>query len=259
MTVSLRDVPGAPEQGMHRQFLGLAAEDLRLLGRLHDSEMEPALLAELRRAPFAERLVLGPVDEPGNAAFALFDGALASPECDGAADHMDELAADFAAIYLNSTYQVSPLESTWVDPEGLILQDAMFEIRRWFHHYGVTAPDWRKRSDDHLCYQLEFIAFLLTHEAEHAPKDAAAFIDHHILRWIEPFAARVAQRCQTQFYAGLALVTATVIQRLRVALVEVAGMPMIELEPIEEEKRRRRDEAQKQASERYIPGTAPSW
>jgi TorA maturation chaperone TorD len=65
------------------------------------------------------------------------------------------------------------------------------------------------------CMQLLFIAHLLTHEVPHAPKDAAAFIDHHILRWIEPFSARVAQRCNTQFYAGLALVTAVVLKRLR--------------------------------------------
>lgn len=259
MNVRPRDLPDLPERSEHRMFLDLAAEDLRLLAHLHDREVTADLLAELRRAPFIERMALRPLDEAGRTAFDIFDGALHAPECDGSRANMDVLAADFAAIYLNHTFSVSPVESVWVDPEGLILQDAMFEIRRWYHHYGVAASDWRKRSDDHLVYQLEFIAHLLTHEVAHAPKDAAAFIDHHILRWIEPFSARVAQRCNTQFYAGLALVTATTLKVLREALVEVAGMPLIELEPIEEEKRRRRDAAQKEASERFIPGAAPSW
>jgi len=239
-------------------FLRLAAEDLRILALLHDRELTPELLEELRRGPFSDRLVLGPVDEAGRSAFAIFDAALHSDECDGTPARMDALHADFAAIYLNHTYQVSPLESVWVDPEGLVLQDAMFEIRRWYHHYGVEAEDWRKRADDHLVLQLQFIAHLLTHAEAHAPKDAAAFIDHHILRWIEPFAVRVAQRCACQFYAGLALVTATVLHRLRGVLVELVGMPLIELEPIEEEKRRRREKAAEDA-QRFVPGVAPSW
>ncbi|HRK23698.1 MAG TPA: molecular chaperone TorD family protein [Beijerinckiaceae bacterium] len=259
MNIGLRDHPGQPGGNDHREILGLMAEDLLLLAALHDREVSAPLLGELRRGPLAERLFLGPGDAAGESAFAVFDAALASDECDGTSQHMDELAADFAAIYLNNSYSLSPLESTWVDPEGLIMQEAMFEIRRWYHHYGVAAGDWRKRPDDHLVHQLEFIAHLLTHPVEHAPKDAAAFIDHHILRWIEPFSMRVAQRCEKQFYAGLALVTAAVLHRLRDVLVDVADMPLIELEPIEEEKRRRREEAQKQASERYLPGAAPSW
>lgn len=249
---------GVPETGGYQEFLALAADDLRILALLHDRELTPELLGELRGRPFGEQVMLGPEDDTGRAAFAVLDAALASEECDGSPAQMDVLHADYAAIYLNHTYQVSPNESVWVDPEGLVLQDAMFEIRRWYHHYGMQAEDWRKRSDDHLVLQLQFTAHLLVHPEAHGPKDAAAFIDHHILRWIEPFSARVAQRCSTQFYAGLALVTAVVLKRLRSALVEVAGMPLIELEPIEEEKRRRRDKAAAEA-QRFVPGAAPSW
>lgn len=249
---------GEPETGGYQEFLALAADDLRILASLHDRELTPELLAELRRQPFADQVLLGPETEAGRAAFAILDAALASEECDGSPARMDALHADYAAIYLNHTYQVSPLESVWVDPEGLVLQEAMFEIRRWYTHYGMQAEDWRKRADDHLVLQLLFTAHLLTHPEPHAPKDAAAFIDHHVLRWIEPFSARVAQRCATQFYAGLGLVTVVVLKRLRSALVEAAGMPLIELEPIEEEKRRRREKAAEEA-QRFIPGVAPSW
>lgn len=248
-----------PGRGEDRMFLDLAAGDLVLLARLHERELTGDLLAELRKRPFAAQMALAPDDEEGRAAFAVLDAALASEECDGSPAAMDRLAADFAAIYLNHTWSVSPCESVWVDPEGLVLQEAMFEIRRWYHHYGLAAANWRMMSDDHLVQQLRFIAHLLAHEIDHAPKDAAAFADHHVLRWVEPFAARVAQRCQTQFYAGLALVTAVTLKRLRRLLVAVAGMPLIELEPIEEEKQRRREDAAKRASEAYFPGAAPSW
>ncbi len=248
-----------PEQDEHRLILDLAAGDLTLLARLNERELTVDLLAELRRQPFASRLALGPDSDAGRAAFAILDDALGSDECDGSPAAMDRLHADFAAIYLNHTYSVSPCESVWVDPEGLVLQEAMFEIRRWYNHYGLAAANWRIMSDDHLVQQLRFVAHLISDDVAHAPKDAAAFLDHHILRWVEPFAARTAQRCQTQFYAGLVLVTAATVHRLRRMLAEVAGMPLIEPEPIEEEKRRRREDAAKRASEAYFPGAAPSW
>jgi putative dimethyl sulfoxide reductase chaperone len=241
-----------------KQVLLDAGMDLRLLACLHDRELSPELLAELRKAPAADHFALKPDDAAGHSAFAIFDGALHSPECDGSPATLDRLHADYAAIYLNHTYSVSPLECVWLDPEGLVLQEPMFEIRRWYTHYGLEVRNWRSRSDDHLVFQLEFIAHLVSHALEHGPKDAAAFMDHHLLRWIEPFSARVAQRCTTQFYAGLALVTAVILKRLRLVLVELAGMPLVEVEPIEEEKQRLRAKAQEAAS-RFVPGLAPSW
>ena len=239
-------------------FCSFAADDLRLLAHLHDRELTPEILAELRSAPIAARLSLQPDSDEAVAAFAVLDAALASLECDGDPRRMDLLAADYAAIYLNHAFSVSPTEGVWVEPEGLDRQEPMFEVRRWYTHYGMQAPDWRKRPDDHLVLQLQFIAHLLTIETEGGRKDAAAFMDHHVLRWIDHFAARVARRCDTEFYAGLTLVTATVLKALRQGLVVHAGMPLIEMEPIEEEKRRRRDAAQESAA-RFIPGAAPSW
>lgn len=241
-----------------RLLLQAAAEDLLLLASLNDREITPEFLAELRRSSLAECLSLQSNDDAGHAAFAVFAAALASPECDGSPETLALLHADFAAIYLNHTFSVSPVECVWLDPQGLILQEPMFEIRRWYDHYGLRVPNWRIRSDDHLVHQLEFVAHLLACDLDHAPKDAAAFMDHHVLRWIEPFSARVAQRCNTQFYAGLVLVTAVVLKQLRQQLVDLAGMPLVEVEPIEEEKQRRRAKAQQEAA-RFLPGVAPSW
>lgn len=239
-------------------LLASYAEDLRLLALLHAKEIPVGLLDALREAKFPHCLALPPLDAAGRDARALLFSALSGPE--GARDQqaLDALHADFAAIYLNNSYSVSPAECVWLDPEGLVMQEPMFEVRRWYEHYNLAARDWRTLSDDHLVPQLEFIAHLLTFPEAHGPKDAAAFMDHHVLRWIEPFSARIAQRCHTQFYAGLALVTACTLKSLRRQLVMLAGMPEIELEPIEEERQRRRAKAQAEAS-RFVPGAAPSW
>lgn len=234
------------------------ADDLRLFARLHGAELTADLLHALQASGFPDVLILQDDTSAGDDARALMSEALDEFSQDGLTETLDALHADFAAIYLNHSYEVSPLECVWLDPEGLILQEPTFEIRRWYAHYGLQAPNWRRQADDHLAHQLEFIAHLLAHPLEHGPKDAAAFMDHHVLRWIEPFAARVASRCQTRFYAALAILTAILLRRLREELERLAGMPCIELEPIEEERRRRRDEAQQQAA-RFVPGTGPSW
>jgi TorA maturation chaperone TorD len=240
------------------EILAAFAEDLTLLARLHARELTPELLAALRNARFPHCLALDATDEESRNAFQVMNDALQGEE--GAADgaQFDLLLADYAAIYCNHTYSVSPCECVWLDPEGLVMQEPMFEVRRWYDHYHMQARDWRVHSDDHLVLQLEFIAHLLNHPLEHGPKDAAAFMDHHVLRWIEHFAARVARRCHTAFYAGLALVTAVALKRLRRELVDLAGMPEIELLPIEEEQQRRRAAAQAEAA-KFVPGAAPSW
>lgn len=248
------ELPAAPAPGV----LALTADDLRLLAFLHDREMTAEVLAELKGAPAVSRFSLRPDDDEARAAFSMLDAALAAEECAGSPQALDVLAADYAAIYLNHALQISPAEGTFVDPEGLVRQDSMFEVRRWYEHYQMRAPDWRMRPDDHLVLQLQFIAHLLDAPTPDAPKDAAAFMDHHISRWIEPFAQRVARRCDTQFYAGLALVTAALLKRLRQVLATETGMPLIEVEPIEEEKRRRREKAQAEAA-RFVPGVSPSW
>ena len=48
-------------------------------------------------------------------------------ELDDDAATLDELAADFAAIYLNNAYGASPYESVWLHDEHLACQQPMFD------------------------------------------------------------------------------------------------------------------------------------
>lgn len=258
MTTATADGADIEINARARGQLQAYADDLRLLARLHGTELTAELLDALHASDFPAVLALRHDSADGEQVAALMADALDEWTGRAPTESLDALHADFAAIYLNHAYEVSPLECVWLDPEGLILQEPTFEIRRWYAHYGLRAPDWRRQPDDHLAHQLQFVAHLLAHPLEHGPKDAAAFMDHHVLRWIEPFAARVAARCQTRFYAALAVLTAVLLGSLRRELERLAGMARIELEPIEEERRRRREEAQRQAA-RFVPGAGPSW
>ncbi|MFC1759002.1 molecular chaperone [Planctomycetota bacterium] len=147
---------------------------------------------------------------------------------------LDELAGDYAAIYLNYSLGVSPCESVWFDEDGLVYQEPMFQVRNIYRHYGLEAEDWRRRSEDHLVLQLLFISHLMGQEG-HAPlRDAATFLDEHTLRWIDKFAERVATRCYTSFYGSVALLTAAYLDQLRDCLAEVLGESRPSPEDIEQ-------------------------
>jgi hypothetical protein len=147
---------GEPETGGYQEFLALAAEDLRMLASLHDRELTPELLAELRRAAFC-RSGAGPApagQRPAVRPLPFSTRRSHAEECDGSAGAIWTCShADYAAIYLNHTFQVSPLESVWVDPEGLDPSGCNVRDPALVSRITVCRPsDWRKRSDDHLVY-----------------------------------------------------------------------------------------------------------
>ncbi len=147
----------------------------------------------------------------------------------------------------------------WLDEDSLALQEPMFRVRDWYRRYGLAVTDWRKRSDDHLVYQLRFLAQML--DGEEGPavfEEVARFMDEHLLRWIDGFAERVAARCATRLYAGLALLTAAYLDELRGLLAELAGEPR----PTAEEVEARFAPARAMPREvegPFVPGVAPSW
>ena len=139
------------------------------------------------------------------------------------------------------------------------MQGPMFQIRGWYKRFGLAVPNWRKRSDDHLVHQLDFLVHLFVHtDGTEGLEEAARFMDEHPLRWMERFSHRVASRAATPFYAGLSVLTAAYLDELRDVLADVletsrptAGEIDRRMKPTHEEVVAMPD--------RYVPGTSPSW
>ncbi|HEC05227.1 MAG TPA: dehydrogenase [Thiolapillus brandeum] len=241
-----------------RLFREHVAEDLELLAALHDREPDAAMLEGLRQLDFPGGLGLHLTSEKGRQAQLLMGQALAALPERPVNQDLDELAADYADIYLNHGIQASPEESVWLDDDHLICQDSMFQVRQWLERYGLQAENWRIRPDDHLVYQLKFIAHLLSQEGEPL-EEAARFMDEHLLRWIGEFAQRVVQRCGTPYFAGLALLTDAYVGELRDLIAGITGQPRPLPEEIEE---RMKDKAVNQqpeeAPQAYVPGMGPT-
>lgn len=234
------------------------AEDLRLLAVLHGREATQDILEELRELAFPAALGLKLQGQAGEGVLDFMRTALAGLPAPLEQRHLDELAADYASIYLNHSLRASPCESVWRDEEKLLCQGPMFEIREWYQRYGLQAADWRVFPDDHLMLQLQFVAHLLSLDnKQDTLRDVARFLDEHLLRWISDFAARVAARCNTQFYAGLGMLTAEYLAELRELLVVLADCPR----PLPEEVNETgvAKPVTQTAPLTYMPGIAPSW
>lgn len=233
-----------------------AASDVRALAAMVDREATPALLAALRERDFPRTRVLARSAEGDEAAAALARAidALGEPV---AADALEELAADYAAIFLNHALGASPCESVWIDPDGLAWQEPMFQVRAYYRKVGLRVPNWRLRADDHLVVQLHFVEILMGHIGERdAMHELARFLDEHLLRWFPRFAQRVAGRCATRFYSAAVRLAALAIDDLRDALAEETG----ERRPTGEEiDRRMKPTAAPAAQVAFIPGIGPSW
>ena len=139
----------------HPPWQALAAEDLRALAWLHTQERPPEVLAALYASGFPATLTLVGADAAEAQAMDAALRALASSRCEedapGAlpASSADELAADYAAIYLTHALRASPHESVWRDDDHLMLQ--VSPCRAPSTAATAFKSDWRARETTTWC------------------------------------------------------------------------------------------------------------
>lgn len=254
-----------------RQWSGAVSDDLKQIAVLHDREVDKELIVALREVNFPNNLGLVITAEIGDESTGLykpqhfFETMLQEMPSDIDQTTLDKLAVDYADIYLNHGLHASPFESVWLDEDNLLQQEPMFQIREWYKNYGLETENWRIRSDDHLVLQLQFIATLLDPDSQFSDKftlqkrlqDATMFMDEHLLLWLSDFCNLVSQRCSTDFYASVVVLTNAYIEELRDILAEVTGIKRLTAEDIEKKRRANIPVVEEPIS--FIPGVAESW
>ncbi|HSN63375.1 MAG: molecular chaperone TorD family protein [Azonexus sp.] len=213
---------------MEAELRDALVQDLDQLIRLHDRELDAEILAALKVAAFPNGLALSAADEAGRTAHSNMAAALHDMPT------LDELAADYAAIYLNNRFGASPYESVWLSDEHLACDRSMFELREIYAAAGWQVSDWRSRFDDHLVLQLQYLRQVLASAAPQGyflqgavdPEKLAAFIDQHLGYWLPDWAQRVSAHCNTAFYAALAELTYVWLLHFRELLGEIHDLPL---------------------------------
>ncbi len=128
----------------------------------------------------------------------------------------DEAVADFSRLFLNmSASPVCLYESPYTSSEGLLMQDARDEVRACYRECGFSLMRGKRLPEDHLSFELEFMAELCARElsckqaddGEGAGRSRAAqelFLSNHLLRWVFDVCDGVGRTARTGLYRGVA-------------------------------------------------------
>jgi TorA maturation chaperone TorD len=230
---------------------------LSLLIRFHDREADRDFVDGLRDMDAAGFFAAILPDEAGQAAAKGFGAALDALPAPVDDAVLDGLAAEYADVYLTHSYRLSPAASVWLTEEKLDRQEPMFEVREWYDHYGVSVPDWRLRPDDHIVHELQFVEHLLAQGTQSGARDAARFMDRHVMVWVPEFCRLMAERCEQPFMIAGATLGGLYLEALRDLLQDLTGeerwVPEVDDKP---EKYSLSELADDIA---YVPGVAESW
>ncbi len=216
-----------PSSHLDKNFqllLAEAAEDLELLARFHDRELDADFLDGLRQHALSDWFGLTARDTQVSDAAGDLDLALALLPSTLDQKALDVLAAEFADIYLCHNYRIAPTGSVWLTEERLERQEPMFAVRKYYAKYGINVPDWRLRSDDHIVHELQFLAYLCELATMQSATDAAHFLDQNMLNWIPDFTRAIAERAKQPIYIASAKLTLIRLEELRGLLEAVTDI-----------------------------------
>lgn len=207
MTATDRDTAvGSPEAAA--RVAGEVSHLLGFLAAVYRREMGPEMLRTLR--------------EPGIAATLAEAGvALGGRLGEGPEDEvLEELAVEYAALFLGPGGHVSPYESVYGENgTGSLWGERTIAVRRYVEAAGFEYADGGHGAiPDHLSVELEFMSELARREAQAWSRgDSAAaancleyqreFMTEHLARWVFRFCERVVEMAGLPFYRDVARLT----------------------------------------------------
>ncbi len=129
-----------------------------------------------------------------------------------------DLAVEYAALFLGPGGHISPHESVQLSDDGRLLGEATTEVKNYIEACGFEYdPDYHGLPD-HISTELEFMAEVTRREAiAWQERDFAKssncleyereFMERHLGRWIPAFCKRVLKRAELPFYRRIVELT----------------------------------------------------
>jgi TorA maturation chaperone TorD len=134
-----------------------------------------------------------------------------------AADHdhyhyLQLLTADYQRLFIGPNQLLAPpWESVYTMKERLLFGEPELTVRQIYQSVGLAVST--KEPADHLLLELAFMARLCTMANENLPQPAKflhkqqCFLRDHLLQWSAAWTADVIGNTQSEFWAGLAMIT----------------------------------------------------
>lgn len=186
------------------------------LARMYEKELTSELIEALSHMDFDADCENQAMKEGYAGLKAFFE--------DGTEKTEDELAADYAKVFLaageakgNAAF---PYESVYTSKEKLLMQEAWEKVKALYRKKGLVlagAPSDIK--EDHIASELTCLAYLCE---EGEIEEALAFLEEHLLDWIEPFVADIEAYARTGFYPAIGRLTLGFLQMEQAYLKEQA-------------------------------------
>lgn len=123
-----------------------------------------------------------------------------------------ELRVDYTSLFCGfNPNDPFPYESVFRGEERRLMRPERDDVLYFYKDNGFLAKSQNgNEPEDHLAFELEFVAFLLNEEmvsedAQRVSNIRKQFLDEHLLNWVESFSASVEQSASTSFYKSLVL------------------------------------------------------
>lgn len=157
-------------------------------------------------------------------------------DCDEA--RLEQLAVVFDRAFFGmgprATQKAFPYESVYTSAEGLMMQDAYSQAVEAYRSERLAKNPGFHEPEDHLAVEFVFMRILCEktvaalgcgdgEEAERLLAQQRAFLQEHVLTWIDRFAADLRKSAEGGFYAHLATFTEAFAHADVAALDEVLG------------------------------------
>jgi len=179
------------------------------LAAVFRAEVTPEFLQDLRSAAVVEALA--------DVGVEMTDQFLNGPED----EVVEQLAVEYAALYLGPGKHISPHESIYrVDEEreAELMGACTVAVKKYIEAVGFEYDEKYMGIPDHICVELEFMSELASRENKAWEKDdpvAAAnalefqqeFMGDHLSLWVPKFCGKVVEMCDDPFYKGIAQLT----------------------------------------------------
>ena len=133
-----------------------------------------------------------------------------------------EIAVDYAHTFLGAgnydKLMAPPYESVYTSEEHLLMQDARDGALHYYRTEGLDLPEENTTPEDHLGFEMQFMATLVERAAEALRAGSEAefarlvgvqrgFFSEHLANWLPVFTADIDRHCKTDYYRGVALLT----------------------------------------------------
>lgn len=129
----------------------------------------------------------------------------------------EECKFDFNKLFIGPfELLASPYESTYRNHDRLLMRAETMSVRSFYEKAGVQVNGIGQIPDDHIAFELEFIAFLShqisqEHEKETMSVLVDEFLQEHLGKWIEQHVELVKSQAKTAYCKAWAIILSLTI------------------------------------------------